>query len=226
MKETLTQDVEKIIKEIITLTEKELPLTLIQKSQAPQTIYTKGIESRDNRYKVLVFQKKEPFTAPEEPCLVFYHPANQPMRGFQVVTVHQSDDQLEAKIPREIVQIQRRKHPRFVKTGKSSAFFTSKGGSSLFNVDVKDICIEGARLVGTFTDNIKSGDILAPLTLELRLVHGEFQEKIIIPEAKVQWVNDHTGGKRVMGIHFTLTDKELDRLDSYLNILSLQEQDL
>ncbi len=226
MKEIITQDLEKIIREIITLSEKKLPLTFIQKGHAPRTIYVKGIETRNNLHKIVVFTKKEPFTPPLEPSLVFYHPTAQPMRGFEVHPVNESQHQLEAKIPQQIVQIQRRKHPRFMDKGNSSALFACKGGSVVYSVTVKDICLEGARLSGTFSAGVKKGDILAPLTLNLRLVHGEYQEKIFIPEAKVQWVNNLPEGQRTMGIHFTLADDEFNRLDTYLNVLSVAEEDL
>ena len=226
MKEIITQDTEKIIREIITLSEKELPLTFIQKGQAPRSIIAKGIETRNSLQKVVVFTKKEPFTSLMEPSLVFYHPSGQPMRGCEVLPVSEDQHQLEAKIPREIVQIQRRKHPRFMKTGTSSAVFTCKGGSAVHRVAIADICLEGARLTGSFTENIQKGDILAPITLDLRLAQGEYQQEIIIPEAKVQWVNNLPEEHRTMGIYFTLAEDELGRLDTYLDLVSLQDENL
>lgn len=227
MKEIWSQDTQEIIKEIVTLSEKKLPLTFIQKGQAPKTVYATGIETKNNRHKVVVFAKKEPFTSLEESRLIFYHPKRQPMRGFEIEPVHESENNIETKIPQEIVQIQRRKHPRVVKTGNSTAAFTHKGDTNMYTVTVKDICLEGARLGGAFTENIGNGDILEHVSLDLHLAQGEeYQEKIVIPEAKVQWVNDLTEGQRVMGIHFKLADAELARLDNYITMLSLQENGL
>lgn len=225
MKKIWTKDPEKIATEITSLMEMRSSLTLYQKGHPPQSITAEKIEETGQE-KVVVLCKKASFQAPKDSCLFFYHPKNEAIRCFQTVPIKETETHLKTPFPVEIIQLQRRKNERITSKGMSKVVFTRTGSHHLQTGEIKDISVNGAKISGKFSLNIKQGDILAPVSITLRLRHGNFEEKINIPEAKVVRVIDEDKGARGLGISFVMPPTERDSFETYMTLRELEDKAL
>ena len=144
------------------------------------------------------------------------------MRGFQIILQNETEDKIVTEIPIAIFQIQRRKHPRTPTCSNSKATFTRKGSQFLNNGNIGDISLEGTKLTGNFSQHIQAGDILSPLSMSLRLRHGDYEENVTVAEAVVKRLTKNAKGETELGVHFTLTGTDLEYLNRYLGIRNLE----
>jgi len=221
MHELWSNDPKVVGEEIIRIVGQRTPVTLFQKGLNPQKLTPSEIFAKEAE-PLLLFSKDAPFQAPKEPCLFLYQHNKQPMRGFHTTPVLETNGELGVLFPGSIITIQRRRYPRYAISPRSVATFTRKASQYLNHGIIKNISIEGARLVGKFSEHIQKGDKLSPLSLTLRLRFGDFEEKVTAPEALVRRVIELDQKTREFGIQFTLKGVDLENLERYLAICSIE----
>lgn len=221
MQELWSDDPKVIGEEIIRIVGQRIPVTLFQKGLNPQKLTPSEIFTKETE-PYLLFAKDTPFQAPKDPCLFLYQHHNQPMRGFHAIPVLETSSELGVLFPASIIAIQRRRYPRYATSSRSLATFTRKASQYLNHGVIQDISIEGARLVGKFSEHIKKGDKLSPLSMTLRLRFGDFEEKVTVPEATVRRVIEIDSKTREFGIQFILKGTEQETLERYLTICSIE----
>ncbi len=222
MQELWSNDEGVIIEEVERLVSGQTPLTLYQKGFDPQKIVPQKILTKKT-YKLILFNKNKPFQAPNDSCLFLYQTKNRPMRGFHSTPLLDKEKELGIAVPGSIIEIQRRKHPRYVASERSQVTFTRMGSQYINYGMIADICIEGARLVGNFSDHIKDGDYLSPMSMTLRLSIGQYEELVVAHEALVRRVVELGDGKKELGVHFMLKGPDVDKLETYLSIRAIEE---
>lgn len=218
----LWSDAPKIVgEEIIRLVGQRIPVTLFQKGLNPQKLTPSEIFTKKTAPHLL-FAKDIPFQAPKDPCLFLYQHHNQPMRGFYATPAFETSSELGVLFPTSIITIQRRRYPRYVTSSRSIVTFTRKASQYLNHGTIENISIEGAKLVGKFSEHIKKGDKLSPLSMTLRLRFGDFEEKVTVPEAIVRRIIELDRETREFGIQFMLKGIEQEPLERYLTICSIE----
>ena len=219
----LWSDNPKIIgEEIVRLIGQRIPVTLFQKGQNPQTLTPSEIFTKETE-PVLLFSKDKPFQAPKDPCLLLYQHSNQPMQGFYATPVLETLNELGVLFPTSIIRIQRRKHPRYETGSRSVVTFTRKASQYLNHGTIQNISMEGAKLVGKFSQHIQKEDKLSPLSMTLRLRFGNFEEKTTAPEAIVRRVIELDEENRELGIQFTLKGADKETLERYISICAIED---
>jgi len=221
MQKLWSDDPKVIGEELIRIVGQRTPVTLLQKGQNPQRLTPSEIFTKEAG-PLLLFTKDTPFQAPKDPCLFLYQHHNQPMHGFNVTPVLETDSELGVPFPASIIIIQRRKYPRYVTSPRSVATFTRKASQYLNHGTIQNISLEGAKLVGKFSQHIQKGDKLSPLSMTLRLQFGDFEEKATAPEAIVRRIIEIDQETREFGIHFTLKGLDRENLERYLAICSIE----
>jgi len=208
--------------EIIRIVGQRIPVTLFQKGLPPQKLTPSEIFTKETDPFIL-FAKDIPFQAPKGPCLLLYQCQNQPMRGFNATPVLETNSGLGVPFPASIITIQRRKYPRYVTSPRSVATFTRKASQYLNHGVIENISMEGAKLVGKFSQHIQKGDKLSPLSMSLRLRFGDFEEKTNAPEAIVRRVVELDQETREFGIQFELKGTDQETLERYIAICAIED---
>lgn len=221
MQELWSDDPKVVGEEIIRIVGQRIPVTLFQKGLNPQKLIPSEIFTKETE-PLLLLAKDTPFQAHKDPCLLLYQHHNQPMRGFHATPVLETGSELGVLFPASIITIQRRRYLRYVTSSRSVATFTRKASQYLNHGTIKNISIEGARLVEKFSEHIQKGDKLSPLSMTLRLRFGDFEEKATAPEAIVRRVIELDQETREFGIQFTLKGTDLENLERYLAICSIE----
>ena len=222
MQELWSDDPKVVGEEIIRLIGQRTPVTLFQKGLNPQKLTPAEIFTRETE-PLILFSKDTPFQAPKDPCLLLYQHPNQPMRGFHATPALETISELGVLFPTSIISVQRRRYPRYATSSRSVATFTRKASQYLNHGAIKNISLEGARLVGKFSEHIRKGDKLSPLSMTLRLRFGDFEEKATAPEALVRRVIEIDQETREFGIQFTLKGTDRENLERYLAICSIED---
>lgn len=223
MKEIWSENPELIQHEIEALIAEKTVLSLYQPGHPPIRALITGIENSEGE-KVLLLAKKELLRIPKESCLALYPVPRSPMRAFKCLPLFETQDQLGVPFPANIVQIQRRKHPRVLTSTNSTVVFAKAGSDFHSNGMVKDVCMDGAKLCGEFSEHIHAGDHLGPLTLTLGLALGHHEESFTIPKAKLCRAIDREGKNREFGIHFDLDAIDSERLERYITMRILEDR--
>lgn len=221
MKEVWLNNPEQIRREIENLITEKTILSLYQPGGPPVKALVRK-SNEDQGEKTLLLAKKVALTAPNESCLALYHVPNSPVRGFRAIPISETVDQLKILFPEELLQIQRRKHPRIMTSSNSSVLFTRMGSQYINRGTVQDISMEGAKLRGNFSQHIRVSDYLSPITFILRLKYGNYEETVVIPEARVCRVIELPDDMKEVGIHFVLSDAEAQGIERFVAICSLQ----
>ena len=221
MQELWSDDPKVVGEEIIRIVGQRIPVTLFQKGLDPQRLTPSEIFTKEKE-PLLLFTKESSFQAPKDPCLLLYQQQNQPMRGFHATPALETTSELGVRFPLSIITIQRRRYPRYVTSPRSVATFTRKASQYLNHGTIKNISIEGARVVGKFSQHIQKGDKLSPLSMTLRLKFGDFEEKATAPEAIVRRVIEIDQETREFGLQFTLKGADRENLERYLAICSIE----
>jgi hypothetical protein len=221
MKEIWSENPALIEEEIKALIEEKTLVSLYQPGHPPiKSLVREVVNSAGGKRLILI--KKEQLRAQKESCLALYHVPKSPMRAFKSDPISESIDQLEILFPSEIVQIQRRRHPRFVTSSNSVVIFARKGSQTLHRGIIKDVCMEGAKLLGEFPGHIHAGDRLGPITMTLRLNYSNYEENFTIHEAKICRVIDLEKNNKEFGIHFELNGKEYEPLERFITMRTLE----
>lgn len=221
MQEIWTEESQAIRTELEQLIASQRDLTLFQQGQTPQKLRASAIQGGTDG-GLLLLEKLAPFQAPPNVSLILYHPPGLPMRGFPATPLHETATQLSIALPSRIIQIQRRRYPRVNAGPNSTVTFTKQGSQAINNGQIKDVSLEGANLTGPFSEHIRKDDRISPLTLMLRLRFGSYEEVILVPETMVRRRKELGKGELELGVHFTLAKNDLDRLDTYLTLRTME----
>lgn len=221
MKEIWSENPALIEEEIKALIQEKTLVSLYQPGHPPVRSLVREIVNSAGD-KRLILAKKEPLATREESCLALYHVPKAPMRAFKSDPISESSDQLEIQFPTEIVQIQRRRHPRLVTSTNSVVIFARKGSQVLHRGTVKDVCMAGAKLFGEFPGHLHAGDSLGPITMTLRLTYSDYEENFTIPEAKICRVIDLEKDNKEFGIHFELNGRDCEPLERFITMRTLE----
>jgi hypothetical protein len=221
MQDIWTEEKQTIRAELEGLIAAKTELTLFQQGHTPRKLQPIAIHNRA-KGDILLLEKRGAFPAPPNTSLALYHPPGAPMRGFPAAPVLETATQFGIALPNRIIQIQRRRHPRVNAGPNSKVTFSKQGSQAINNGHIKDISLEGANLTGTFSQHIRQDDRLSPLTLTLRLRFGNYEEVILIPEAAIRRRKDLGKEELELGVHFTLAKNDLNRLDTYLTLRTME----
>ncbi|MFZ5774004.1 MAG: hypothetical protein ACOY3Z_00770 [Thermodesulfobacteriota bacterium] len=223
MQETWSSDPLVVEKEVDRLIAGSIQLVFYQKGQPPQRLLPAEIFPK-NTYRLLLLKKDKAFFAPREEGLLLYRAPEGATRGFQATPLFETKENLGVLLPLSIFALQRRRHQRYATSNTNSHVTFARHGSQYLNHGlVEDICIEGARLVGRFSEHIRPGEVLAPLSMTLRLRFGAYEEKITAAEAVVRRVAEGHRDNRELGIQFLLHDQDAHRLEGYLSIRAAED---
>lgn len=220
MQELWSKDPRIISKEILRIVSQQIPVSLFQKGLSPQALTPVEILNQETG-PILHFTKQTTSPIAKAPCLFLYQNHQQPLRNFHATAVLETGRELGVLFPNSIFTVQRRKHPRYPTNANSITTFTRKASQYLNSGTIQNISIEGARLVGKFSQNIQKGDVLSPLSMTLRLRHGNLEEKVTAPEAMVCRVIELNQETRELGIQFTLKGTDQENLERYLSLCAL-----
>lgn len=218
MKETWISASNTIIEELQRIISEQKTLTLYMKGGRKEKITLKKIWEKDDA-KFLIFQKEMPFaiTSPED-FLIVYKYENTPLYGFQCVIRNDHDSIFAAHLPKEIFQLQRRRHQRIRTPERSTASILFKHKSRVFLANVQDICQEGSRLSGEFKTFIQTRDQITPLGLSLFLRHARTESALIhIPEADVIRVSNNRDQTKDVAVQFKLSGAPLKSLQNFIS---------
>lgn len=222
MQELWSDDNQIILAELTGLVASRKALTLYQRGTEPQKATATEIFPK-KQDPLLLLNKDKPFPAPKEACLILYQAEGGGMRGFHTRPLIETTEKLGVLLPQTIIKIQRRKHPRYITSRRSVATFTRLGSQYLNHGSIENICLEGAKLTGKFSQHIAVGDTLSPVSMTLRLRFGDYEENITAPEAFVRRVKDLGNDNKELGIQFIVAGSDLERLESYLSIRSMED---
>ncbi len=220
MQELWSNDPQIISKEIIRIVNQHIPINLLQKGLSPQALTPVEILNQETG-PILRFNKQTTYPISTDPCLFLYQHPKQPMRNFHAAAVLETGYELGILFPTSIFTVQRRKHPRYDTNSNSVTTFTRQASQYLNRGSIQNISIEGAKLVGKFSQHIQKGDLLSPLSMTLRLRHGDLEENITAPEAMVCRVIELNQETRELGIKFILKSADQENLERYLSLCAL-----
>jgi len=223
MKGIWSSDPIQIINELISIVELAIPLSIY--SEYGSSAISTNVQSVCGYNGVDYFILQKPANWKQaKGSYIIYKKEGQPARGFILQVDKESEGQIAALIPREIFQVQRRKHLRIDTLPSSQATFLVKNKIQMSTCLIKDISLEGVCLNGIPAYELKVGDELGPLTLMLTMMknHTEVYD-ITIPHAVVRWVIDK--GDRVvdLGIFFKEVPKAIhEQLSTYFDLRTLE----
>ena len=220
MQKLWSDDPKVIGKEILRIVAQQIPVTLFQKGVNPRRLIPSEILTKETG-PLLLFAKDTTYPIAKNPCLFLYQHHKQPMQSFNATAVLETGRELGILFPTSIIIIQRRKYPRYETSSNSVTTFTRKASQYLNRGSIQNISIEGAKLVGKFSQHIQKGDLLSPLSMTLRLQHGDSEEKVTVPEAMVCRITVLDQETRALGIQFTLKGTDQENLERYLSLCAL-----
>lgn len=220
MKKTLFSHQREILKELQTIVDDQLLLSIYLKGGLTHVSGVKEICKRTEGH-FLVVNKPTDWKSGSKILFMLYRPQGSLFRGFRFVLAAETESLLVAKVPDEIFIIQRRRFPRLQVPDTSKATFFL-GKNNRVNVsEVGDISIDGARLVGVFVYDLRIGDVIGPITFSLAIKYTDVLTEVTVPEAKVVRImpNIADAAKNDIGISFELAPDQHDQLSSYLKLL-------
>ena len=222
MQKLWSDDPEIIEDELRVLIARREPLTLYRRGTTQHKVTPADI-SPQKTFKILTLAKDGEFAAPKEPCLFLYQTNGLGMRCFQASVLLETITEMGVALPHVIHSIhQYRKHHRHQTSTRSTVTFTRPGGRIVNHGVVQNVSKEGAKLVGRFSQHIKEGDLLSPITLTLRLRFGDHEERVTASEAMVRRIVEVDEEIREFGVQFLLSNAEQANLEIYLSILALE----
>lgn len=223
MREALFTDCRDIKQELITILNRQIPLSFYQQSNLVQPVQIRGVDLK-HEPPLVVIRKKNEFRAEDGTCCLFYRPDGLIPRGFNGTIIKQSEHHLGIALPMEIFQIERRKCDRFSTPPPSKAVFTLKGSQRLHNGQVTDVSSKGAKLVGLLPPKLEKDMVIGPLsfTLNLRFAKAEVTH-ITAAEATVAWLARDGDEVGQMGLRLHLAQAEKEKMEQYIEMRSLEE---
>jgi hypothetical protein len=226
MREILTKDPKKILKEVGRLIKNRIPVTLLQEGAKPQQVFIRGIDKKKTFTMLVVFKPKK-FVAKKNTCVLFYNPENHLMRGFQGAPIKESSNFIGVMFPQDIFQIQRRRFERLETPGQSTVVFAPLNSNRILTCDVEDICKEGACIKGTNEqfESFAQGDTIGPLSFTLCMKNSRLaDESMNVIEATIaRKIINKKDNIIKLGLHFSQSDTNMETLENYINLRTLED---
>lgn len=223
MKNVWANEPEKIDAELQYIINNKISIVFVCQDAKALKITAKGLtNAKDNNLLVLYYP--DTFTHFTHQCFCYYHLEGTSMRGFQCVPVKKTGAYLGVKIPDEIFEIQRRKFIRVRTPHDSLATFSLRNKQRVLSGAIKDISLEGAKIIGRFPTVILKNDILTPVSLSLFKKFRSTEEiQIHIPEATVARSAGDDETTTEVALHFQLPPEKRKLLDEYVQIRQREE---
>ena len=218
MKESWTRDPQQIQEELASLVKSSIPLKVFyRKNTAPvDTVLQHVCDYEGEDYVVL---KRPAGWQDSKKNYVLYKIGGQPTRGFAVIIHSKSENQLAAPIPKEIFQINQRRHTRIDVPDSSKAILHFDDPQKKHTCLVKDLSLSGVSLEECPTAGIKEGDEVGSVKLELAMSDYESEMyDITIPAATVARLEKNGGSETLLGLSFSLDGDTQEQLHKYLDL--------
>lgn len=223
MKKRWTNTPSLIIQELNALARRNVPLTFCQHGGKATRVYIDRLLQTGNEHGVLL-KKADGLEILDETAILFYHAPRQPLRGFQSVILRKKDPQILISLPSEIFHVERRRIKRVKTLGNSMVTFTLDGAHRLNTWRVKDISLEGAKIVGSMKYDMES--VFAPLTFTLGMRYEDCERVVIVSRATVVRLDECGDGLVEYGVHFNVGDADQATLDQYIMLRGEEDSDL
>lgn len=147
-----------------------------------------------------------------------------PVLGFSCPITREADNLIATMMPQALFQIELRQHERLTPLKGSMATFFTRGGSRVSICMMDNICMGGAKLVGSFANTLSVHDIVGPCTLSLAGRDALISREVTVNRARVVRLEEvaSSGDSRVIGITFDLQDYEEAQLKEHIDFISSQ----
>lgn len=216
MRENWTTEAETIRAEINLLRTHRTPLAFLQEAENPQLAIIKATHQAKEMEVLIVQQATEVENLTNE-CLFFYRPQGAALRGFRCQPLHKINKLLGLKFPTEIFLVERRQYPRVPTPESAMAVFSFANRQRPLKSTVRNLSLEGARLLGQGATPARVGTTITPLTVSLYSGKNNQSEfRIHIAEALVVWCKKEEKNGQEFAISFQLTGSERQHLENYL----------
>ncbi len=218
MKESWTRDPQQIQEELASLAKSNVPLKVFfRKNTAPvETVLQHVCDYEGEDYVVL---KRPAGWQDSKKNYVLYKISGQPTRGFAMIIHSKSENQLAAPIPKEIFQINQRRHTRIDVPDTSKAVLHYKDAQKEHSCLIKNLSLSGVSLSECPTAGIKEGDEVGPVKMELAMSEYESEMcDIVIPAATVARVEKNDGSETLLGLSYSLDGDTQEALHKYLDL--------
>jgi hypothetical protein len=213
MREYWTEDSRKILKTIGKLIKANTPMHLYQKGVPPLTVYAREVIHKQKGSLLLLF-KPGSSKVKKEKCFISFQPKGQPLYGFEGVPLLESEQHVAIPFPEAIYRVQRRKHARVETPGNSKAVFTFRNRRRIYNCQVLDFSMRGARLLGKVFGEVKKGGVIEPISFSLCSRYSDTEERINIPEATVTRMVERKDDETELGIFFKVPPDNVELADA------------
>lgn len=168
MKEKWSSHTEQIIHELISVIANKLNIFLYTDEEPSGLITTATHVCSYDGEDYLFLKSDGGLKTGQRGFLVYKQPGGELSRGFTLEIKKSTKKMVAISLPKEIFQIQRRKHPR-IKTPQGSVVnFYIKDEHILNTLKVMDITMSSARLTGGLTNRLSEETKLEKLSFELR----------------------------------------------------------
>ncbi|MEW6220319.1 MAG: PilZ domain-containing protein [Thermodesulfobacteriota bacterium] len=221
MQETWSKDPATVMKELRLLIEQVTALIVYCKGGPPRRSLVRDIAEHEGSC-YLVLQRPSGWTAEQPISFLLYKPEGQPIRGFSFTVTREAGERIAGPCPQEIFQIQRRRWPRVPAAADSTATLIVPGKTRFSAMAVADVSLGGMRLYGTPAYELKVGDLVGPITLKLMMEYATLDHEITVASAAVVRINPRAEGGVEVGLSFTPSDAEAEKLETYINLRGLE----
>lgn len=222
MRKIWSADSKTILEQFTKLKDTGATFTLCLEGQKNCGVLLKTVEEKAGKY-FLVFEKNGEVSVAGRQCLFFYKPTDHQTRGFQGIPEKETERFFSFLMPVEIFEVGMRRFPR-VSTPNSTATFSQQGRTKLFHCKVLDVSLEGAMFCGKVSPDLKKGDVVGPLTMNLSMKFGSDETHAQIAEATVMNVISAEGiTEKKVGVFFHKNAATQATLSPYIDIRLIED---
>lgn len=187
MKEKWLSNTEQIINELISVITNKVNLFLYTEEETGGLITTATHVCSCDGEAYLFLKSDGGLKTGQKGFLVYKQPDGELSRGFTFEVKRSSKNMVATSLPREIFQIQRRKHPRIITLEGSVVNFYIQGEQTLYTMKVMDVSMASARLTGIPKNRLTEENKLERMSFYLRRkLYGNDSYPITIRSAVVK----------------------------------------
>jgi len=227
MKNIWTEDAETIRQEIEFLIENKISLVCGRKGlEQMAKLPISGITVSNNGPLLILYHPHEP-TCSSKRCTFYYHVKGNPLRVFECNRIKKVEKFVAFELPKQIFNIIKRKSQRITTPNNSIATFSIQNKQRIYNGTIDDVSLEGAKLSVDIPSLIERGSIICHITFNIFYLKASKDETVInIPEAEIAWAKHDKERTTTIGIKFVLSEKDFDKLSTYIDLRSINIQKL
>jgi len=226
MKELWSDDNSVIAQEIQFLIDNKIQLICGRRGpNNMKRLRVKGTTKSKADMLLVLHHPHEP-TCKKSTCLFYFQKKKNNLRYFECEKAKKAGDFLGFMFPAEIYEIHRRNFKRVETPTNSSVSFSIENKQRIYNGNVEDISIDGAKFSVNVPTAMAKEDVVTNLTLTLHC-YARFNDEVRlhIPQAKVVWLKGSDVTTHTLGVQFVLLGRDHDKLSDYIQIRSLEEAD-